>query len=82
MAQGAMYLTGILQRGNTENGNGRIYTKEILIREDRNYQTLIRQNRALGELDHSDGDVINLKELLELSTLDVNKRNKVICIFY
>jgi len=62
MARGAMYLTGVIQRASTENGNGRIYPKEVLVREDRNYQMFIRQNRALGELDHSDGDVISLKD--------------------
>ncbi|NJN98643.1 MAG: primosomal protein [Anaerolineales bacterium] len=62
MAQGAMYLTGILQRHSVENGNRRVYPKEVLEREDKNYQMLIRQNRALGCLDHDDGDTVLLKE--------------------
>jgi len=46
---GRTILTGVLQRADTENGNGRIYSKRILQREDRNYQKLIREKRALGE---------------------------------
>jgi len=58
---GRIILTGVLQRADTENGNGRIYSKRILEREDRNFQKLIRENRALGEIDHPDDSVVNLK---------------------
>lgn len=57
----AMYLTGMLQCGGKKNGNGRIYPTEVLEREIRNYQKLVDERRALGELDHPDDSVINLK---------------------
>lgn len=44
-----LFLKGILQRADTLNQNGRIYPKEILEREVRNYQKFIAENRALGE---------------------------------
>lgn len=57
---GAMFLTGIMQRADAQNGNGRIYPRRILEREMNNYQKLIKERRALGELDHPDQAVINL----------------------
>jgi hypothetical protein len=47
-----MYLTGVMQRANAKNGNGRIYEKKILLREVENYQIIISEKRALGALDH------------------------------
>jgi hypothetical protein len=58
---GFMILTGILQRADFRNQNGRIYKKNILEREIENYQKSIREARSYGELDHCDEAVINLK---------------------
>jgi len=58
---GKIMLSGIIQRANTLNQNGRVYPKAILEREIMNYQKLIRENRALGECDHPDSSVIELK---------------------
>jgi hypothetical protein len=58
---GKIMLSGIIQRANTLNQNGRIYPRAILDREIMNYQKLIRENRALGECDHPDSSVIELK---------------------
>jgi hypothetical protein len=58
---GKIIVKGILQKADTLNQNGRIYPKEILEREVRNYQKFIQENRALGECDHPDSSVINLK---------------------
>lgn len=58
---GKIILSGIIQRANTLNQNGRVYPKAILEREIMNYQKLIRENRALGECDHPDSSVIELK---------------------
>ena len=58
---GKFMLKGIIQRSNTLNQNGRVYPKSILQREIENYQKLIRENRALGECDHPDSSVIELK---------------------
>ncbi len=46
---GEMLLTGILQVADTKNGNSRIYPRNVLDRELKNYQKLIKENRALGE---------------------------------
>lgn len=58
---GKIILKGILQKSDVLNQNGRIYPKEILEREIRNYQKFIKENRALGECDHPDSSVVNLK---------------------
>lgn len=60
---GTMYLTGVIQRAKEPNGNNRVYSEEILRREVENYQLLIQENRALGELDHPEDSVINLKNV-------------------
>ena len=51
---GRLVMKGILQKAETLNQNGRIYPRDILEREVRNYQKFIRENRALGECDHPD----------------------------
>ena len=58
---GPILMKGILQKSETVNQNGRIYPKVILEREIRNYQKFIKENRALGELDHPDSSVVELK---------------------
>ena len=58
---GKLIVSGILQRANAENQNGRIYPKEILVREAKKYNdTFIRERRAMGELDHPESSVVNL----------------------
>lgn len=66
--EGAVFLVGVCQRAGVKNGNGRIYRKETLQREVENYQKLIQERRALGELDHPDDSVINLKNASHLIT--------------
>jgi hypothetical protein len=68
VAAGGMYLTGKLQQANTQNGNGRVYPYHVLVREVENYTKLVKENRALGELDHPDDSVINLKNASHLVT--------------
>ncbi len=65
---GNMLVTGILQRANALNQNGRIYPREILEREVRNYNKLIQERRATGELDHANETVINLKNVSHVIT--------------
>jgi len=60
---GKIIMKGILQKSDTLNQNGRIYPKNVLEREVRNYQKFIIENRALGELDHPDSSVVNLKNV-------------------
>jgi len=66
--EGVVFLTGILQRADTRNGNGRVYPDKVLKREMENYQKLVKENRAIGELDHPDESVINLKNASHLVT--------------
>jgi hypothetical protein len=58
---GKIMLKGVIQRADTLNQNGRIYPRSILEREIINYQKFIRENRALGECDHPDTSVVELK---------------------
>ncbi len=44
-----IYIDCILQKADTLNRNGRIYPKNVLIREDQKYQSLIQSNNAFGE---------------------------------
>jgi hypothetical protein len=60
---GKLIMKGILQKAETLNQNGRVYPKDILEREVRNYQKFIRENRALGECDHPDSSVVELKKV-------------------
>ena len=61
---GNLLVEGVLQSAEKRNGNGRSYPKEILVREVENYKKgPIAENRALGELDHPDSSVINLKNV-------------------
>lgn len=60
---GKIMMRGILQKADTLNQNGRIYPTSVLEREIRNYQKFIAENRALGELDHPDSSVVNLKNV-------------------
>ena len=57
-----MIVEGVVQRAEEFNHNGRRYPFEILKREvDRYIEGPIKENRALGELDHPESSVINLK---------------------
>ena len=57
-----LVVTGVIQRAEAKNQNGRIYPKEILEREIENYiNGPVKERRALGELDHPESSVINLQ---------------------
>jgi hypothetical protein len=61
---GGLVVQGVLQRAGSKNQNGRIYPRHILERECRRYeQEYIKQNRALGELDHPESSVVNLNNV-------------------
>ncbi len=68
VAEGGMILSGIMQKSDTQNGNGRVYPHRVLMREVENYQKLVKERRALGELDHPDDSVINLKNASHMVT--------------
>lgn len=48
----------VLQKWGVKNRNGRIYPKNILEREVERYQQLIKERRAIGELDHPESSII------------------------
>ena len=59
---GRLIVQGVVQRADAKNGNGRVYPKDTLEREIQKYKdTYIKENRALGELDHPESPIINLK---------------------
>tara|TARA_R110002049_G_scaffold71968_2_gene184990 strand:- start:1338 stop:1943 length:606 start_codon:yes stop_codon:yes gene_type:complete len=68
VANGGMVLSGKLQEADVQNGNGRVYPHKVLVREVENYKKLVKENRALGELDHPDDSVINLKNASHMVT--------------
>jgi len=68
VANGTTILSGIMQKADALNGNGRVYPRNILEKEIKNYQKLVNERRALGELDHPDDSVINLKNASHLVT--------------
>jgi len=68
MQDGAVFLVGICQRAGVKNGNGRVYPRNVLQREVENYQKAVHERRSLGELDHPDDSVINLKNASHLVT--------------
>ena len=61
---GRLIVNGVLQRAESKNQNGRVYPKEILMREAKKYASeFIKQRRAMGELDHPDSSVVNLQNV-------------------
>jgi hypothetical protein len=62
--KGRLIVEGVVQRADAKNGNGRVYPKDTLEREIQKYkETYIKENRALGELDHPESPIINLKNV-------------------
>lgn len=68
VADGGMILSGIMQKADVVNGNGRVYPHKVLTKEIQNYSKLVKERRALGELDHPEDSVINLKNASHLVT--------------
>ena len=68
VAEGGLILSGKMQCAETKNGNGRVYPRAILEREVNNYARLVKEKRALGELDHPDSSVINLANASHMVT--------------
>jgi hypothetical protein len=61
--RGLPIVEGILATAEIKNGNGRYYSKELWEREINTYMPLVKENRALGELDHPESQVVNLKNV-------------------
>lgn len=60
---GLPLVEGILATAEVKNGNGRYYSKKIWDREIDKYMDSVKTNRAVGELDHPESSVINLKNV-------------------
>jgi hypothetical protein len=61
---GKLIVRGVLQRAESKNQNGRVYPKDILVREAKKYtEEFINQRRAMGELDHPESSVVNLQNV-------------------
>ncbi len=61
VSNGPLIVEGVVQKAGEKNQNGRVYPKKVLDREIQTYKDgPIAQNRAYGELDHPDSQVINL----------------------
>ena len=61
---GKLVVRGVLQRAESKNQNGRVYPKDILMREGNKYtEEFINQRRAMGELDHPESSVVNLQNV-------------------
>ena len=56
-------VEGILATCEVKNGNGRYYSRDLWEREIKKYMECVNANRALGELDHPDSSIINLKNV-------------------
>ena len=59
--RGNPVVGGILATAEVKNGNGRYYKKSLWQREIDKYMDSVKERRALGELDHPESSVINLK---------------------
>ena len=60
---GNVLVEGILATAEVKNGNGRYYAKDLWQREINKYMENVKQNRAMGELDHPESSIINLKNV-------------------
>ena len=56
-------VEGILATVEVKNGNGRYYKRDLWQREMDKYDKIIKENRAVGELDHPESSVVNLKNV-------------------
>jgi hypothetical protein len=65
---GNLMVEGILATAEVKNGNGRYYSKSLWDREMDKYKELIEQRRSMGELDHPESTIINLKNVSHLIT--------------
>ena len=61
--RGNPIVEGILATAEVKNGNGRYYSKDLWEREIGKYMELVKENRAMGELDHPESQVVNLKNV-------------------
>ena len=57
-------VRGLVQRKGVKNQNGRIYSDNVLEKSTQEYiNTFVNDRRAMGELDHAETEVVNLKNV-------------------
>tara|TARA_X000001388_G_C2207023_1_gene113515 strand:+ start:81 stop:743 length:663 start_codon:yes stop_codon:yes gene_type:complete len=62
-------IKGIFMQSNIKNRNGRVYPRDVLMKEVKNYDAkFIQKNRAFGELGHPDGPTVNLDRVSHMIT--------------
>lgn len=73
------FIEGCFMQANTVNRNGRVYPSAILENEVNRYnQKYVKENRALGELNHPSGPTVNLDKCSHLITKLVVEGNNVV----
>jgi hypothetical protein len=65
---GEIYMYAILQKYGVPNRNGRVYPKEILMRENDRYQDVIKKGSAISELNHPESSLIDLERTSHIIT--------------
>jgi hypothetical protein len=64
MSDGRMRIRGKLQEAEVKNGNGRVYPKDILLKQIEKYiEGPVAQKTAMGELDHPESSIVNLNNV-------------------
>ena len=61
-------LYAVLQKYGIENRNGRIYPKEVLVKQNNIYQEYIKMGTSLGELNHPESSIIDGERVSHLIT--------------
>jgi len=62
-------IKGIFMQSNIKNRNGRVYPKDILMKEVASYnKEYVDKNRAFGELGHPEGPTVNLDRVSHMIT--------------
>ena len=62
-------IKGIFLQSDIKNRNGRVYPKEIMIKEVNRYnKEFVEKKRAFGELGHADGPTVNLERVSHMIT--------------
>lgn len=62
-------IRGIFLQSEVKNRNGRVYPREVLVREVNRYnKDFVERKRAFGELGHPDGPTVNLERVSHMIT--------------
>ena len=62
-------IKGVFLQADIKNRNGRVYPKEVMIKEVNRYtKEFVNKKRAFGELGHPDGPTVNLERVSHMIT--------------